>query len=79
MTELALPGWIGAGEIDGVPLWRRASEPVYVAAADRDQLAFLDAALTLFDTAGPREFAEFVERRAIPRHEPSGGAEHTPR
>lgn len=62
MTECALPGWSGAGHIDGVPLWRRTSEPVYVAAADRDQLTFLDAALALFDTAGPREFAEFVER-----------------
>lgn len=62
MTERALPGWVGAGEIDGIPLWRRTSEPVYVAAADRDQLAFLDAALALFDTAGPREFVEFIER-----------------
>jgi hypothetical protein len=54
MTERALPGWVGAGEIDGVPLWRRTSEPVYVAAADRDQLAFLDATLALFDGARPR-------------------------
>lgn len=75
MTEHALSGWIGAGEIDGVPLWRRTFEPVYVAAADHDQLAFLDAALALFDTAGPREFADFVERRAIPPHQPPGDAE----
>jgi hypothetical protein len=40
MAEPALPGWISAGAIDDVPLWRRTSEPVYVAATDRDQLAF---------------------------------------
>ncbi|GAA0338548.1 hypothetical protein NE235_27855 [Actinoallomurus spadix] len=65
MTVPALPGWISAGTIDGVPLWRRAGEPVYVAATDTDQLAFLDAALEWFDEAGPQEFAAFVERRGF--------------
>ncbi|MFL6053041.1 MAG: hypothetical protein ACJ72W_09025 [Actinoallomurus sp.] len=65
MTDPALPGWTSAGTIDGVPLWRRTSEPVYVAATDRDQLAFLDVALEWFDTAGPQEFVTFIERKGM--------------
>ncbi|MCO6003384.1 hypothetical protein NE236_00130 [Actinoallomurus purpureus] len=63
MTDPAPPGWISAGTIDGVPLWRRTSEPVWVAATDRDQLVFLDVALEWFDMAGPQEFVAFIERR----------------
>lgn len=52
--------WTHVGEIDGRPIWRRAGEATYVAAADMDQLLFIDAALRRFDRMEPQEFEEFI-------------------
>lgn len=55
------PGWIRLdAEADGVPLFRRQSEPVYVGTGDMDQLRFLGAALIRFDRMTPAEFTAFI-------------------
>lgn len=55
------PGWIRLGaEADGVPLWRRHGEPVYVATSDMDQLRFIGAAFARFERMSPQEFTDFV-------------------
>ncbi len=56
-----LPGWIRLDvEADGVPLWKRQDEPVYVGTGDMDQLRFLGAALIRFERMSPQEFVSFI-------------------
>ncbi len=67
------PGWTFAeAEVEGVPVWKRDGEPVYVATSDLDQLRCVGAALARFAYMDASEFTDFVERPEFPHR---GGGE----
>jgi hypothetical protein len=65
------PGWLPAGDVGGVPLWKRDNEACYVATGDMDQLRFLNAALAHFDEMSGAELHAFIH--ATPRREDPRG------
>ena len=55
------PGWTRLDKlVNGLPAWKRRTDPLIVATGDFDEFLFIAAALEQFDVMDPFEFMKFI-------------------